>query len=141
MSMSDYPRARVMKAHTSEPGPPVQLQSGDIVYIGEESPKYPGWVRVRVPDGRKTWAPEAYVRGNEGEEGVAMVEYDARELKTAEGEIVTMLLEIRGWTWVRTEDGREGWVPMDTLEILPGGPDDRGEPAYGPPTVVSPIPT
>lgn len=141
MSPSDYPRARVKKAYTPEPGPPVQLQSGDIVYIGEESPKYRGWVRVRVPDGRKTWAPEAYVRGDEGEEGVALVDYDARELKTQEGEVVTMLLEVRGWTWVRTADGREGWVPIDTLEILPGGLDDQGEPAYCPPTVVSPIRT
>lgn len=141
MSPSDYPRARVVKAHTPEPGAPVQLQAGDIVYIGEESPKYPGWLRLRVPDGRKTWAPEAYVRGNEGEEGRALVDYDARELKSVEGEIVTMLLEVRGWTWVRTEDGREGWVPFDTLEILPGEPPGQGEPAYGPPTVVSPIRT
>jgi hypothetical protein len=141
MVPSEYPHARVVKAYTPEPGQPVHLQAGDIVYIGEESTKYPGWVRVRVPDGRKTWAPEAYVRGREGGEGMALVDYDARELKVADGEIVTMLLEIRGWTWVRTRDGREGWLPIETLEILPGGPPDQGEPAYSPPTVVSPIRT
>src|SRR5688572_5279705 len=141
MAPSEYPHARVMKAYTPEPGQPVHLQSGDIVYIGEESPKYRGWVRVRVPDGRKTWAPEAYVRGHEGEEGMALVDYDARELKVAEGEIVTMLLEMRGWTWVRTRDGRTGWLPLETLESLPGQPPDQDEPAYGPPTVVSPIRT
>jgi hypothetical protein len=141
MAPSDYPRARVVKAYTPEPGQPVQLQAGDIVYIGEESPKYRGWVRVRVPDGRKTWAPEAYVRGREGEEGMALVDYDARELKVAEGEVVTMLLEMRGWTWVRTRDGREGWLPMETLEMLPGEPSDQAEPAHCPPTVVSPIRT
>jgi len=141
MSPSDYPRARVVKAYTPEPGQPVRLQAGDILYIGEESPTYPGWVRVRVPDGRKTWIPEAYVRGREGEEGTALVEYDSRELNVAEGETVTMLLEIRGWTWVRTGDGREGWLPLDLLELLPGVASDQVELASSPPTVVSPIRT
>ena len=129
------------KAYTPESGQPVQLQAGDIVYIGEESPKYPGWVRVRVPDGRKTWAPEAYVRGLEGHEGMALVDYDARELKAAEGEMVTMLLEYRGWTWVRTDDGREGWVPLETLEILPGEPAAPSDLASFPHAVVSPTRT
>jgi hypothetical protein len=124
MATDEYPLALVVKAYTPEPGPPVQLQAGDIVYIGEESPVYPRWVRARVPDGRKTWIPEAYVRGEDGEEGLALVDYDSRELKVEGGEIVRMLLEVWGWVWVRTEDGREGWLPMKTLV---------------PPTVVSPI--
>lgn len=117
MTPSEYPRARLVKPYAPEPGPPVQLQAGDLVYIGEESLVYPGWVRIRVPDGRKTWAPEAYVRGNEGEEGRVLVDYDARELLVEKGAVVTLLLEIHGWTWVRTDDGREGWLPLETLEI------------------------
>ena len=120
MVPSEYARARVAKPYAPEPGQPVQLQAGDIVYIGEESLVYPGWVRIRVPDGRKTWAPEAYVRGREGEEGRFLVDYDARELQVEKDTPVTLLLELRGWTWVRTDDGREGWLPLETLEILPG---------------------
>ena len=119
MSPSEYPRARVQSPYTPETGQAVQLQTGDIVIIGEESGPYPHWVRIRVPDGRKTWIPEAYVRGNEGEEGRVLVNYDARELEAKEGEIVTVLLEIFRWGWVRTDDRREGWLPMEILELLP----------------------
>lgn len=129
MIPSEYPRARVVKPYAPEPGQPVQLQAGDIVYIGEESPVYPGWVRVRVPDGRKTWAPEGYVRGREGGEGRVLVEYDARELQVERDTLVTMLLEYRGWTWVRTDDGREGWLPLETLETFFGEPPPHGEPS------------
>ncbi|HET9252909.1 MAG TPA: hypothetical protein VFP58_12420 [Candidatus Eisenbacteria bacterium] len=141
MAPSEYPRARARKPYAPEPGQPVQVQAGDIVYIGEESPVYPGWVRIRVPDGRKTWAPDPYVRGREGEEGRVLVDYDARELAVETGTLVTMLLELRGWTWVRTDDGREGWLPLETLEILSGEPPQRGEPPETPATVISPIRT
>ena len=116
--MSEYPRAKVLKAYTPEPGQAVELQAGDIVYVGEESVAYPHWVRIRVPDGRKTWIPEAYVRGKEGEEGTVLVDYNSRELETKGGETVTVLLEIFSWSWVRTDDGRHGWLPMEILALL-----------------------
>ena len=141
MSPSEYPLARVTKAYVPEPGQAVQLQAGDIVYVGEESPAYPHWVRIRVPDGRKTWIPEAYVRGNDGEEGRILVDYDSRELETKGGEVVTMLLEIFGWAWVRTEDGRAGWLPLDILAPLPAEPADRNTPVIDVAHVVSPIRT
>jgi len=116
MTPSDLPRARVIKAHTPNPASAaVFIGPGDPLKIGEESPAYPGWLRATVPDGRSTWIPEAYVQVN-GAKGIARVEYDSRELAVKGGEEVTLLLEYRGWVWVRTEDGREGWLPLDVLE-------------------------
>lgn len=109
------PRAMVLKSYTPEPGAPVQLGPGDPVRVGEESAAYPGWVRITAPNGSKTWAPGAYVRGEPGAKGAMTVEYDSTELAVREREEVTVLLEYKGWAWVRMEGGREGWIPLDVL--------------------------
>jgi SH3-like domain-containing protein len=109
------PRAMVLKPHAPEPGQPVQLNAGDPVRVGEESAAYPGWVRITAPDGRQTWAPEGYVRGRLGRTGRMLVDYDATELDVKERDQVTVLLENKGWAWVRTDDGREGWIPLGIL--------------------------
>jgi SH3-like domain-containing protein len=109
------PRAMVLKPHTPEPGEAIQLNAGDPVRVGEESAAYPGWVRITAPDGRQTWAPEGYVRGAPGRTGRMLVDYDSTELDVKERDQVTVLLENKGWAWVRTDDGREGWIPLGIL--------------------------
>ena len=119
--MSDgLPRAMVLKSYTPEPGSAVQLGVGDTVRVGEVSAAYPGWVRITAPNGSKAWAPEGYVRGEPGTKGAMLVEYDSTELAVAEREEVTLTLEYKGWTWVRTKEGREGWIPLDVLGPLSG---------------------
>ena len=105
----------VLKSYTPEPGQAVKLGVGDPVRVGEESSAYPGWVRITTPNGSKTWAPEAYVRGVHGGVGMMLVEYDATELAVKERERVTVLLEYKGWAWIRTDDRREGWIPLNVL--------------------------
>jgi len=107
------PRAMVLKAHTPEPGSSVQLESGDPVRVGEESAAYPGWIRITAPNGSKTWAPIGYVRGEPGRAGRLLVDYDSTELAVKERDRVVIALEYKGWGWARTEDRREGWVPLD----------------------------
>ena len=109
------PRAMVLKAHTPEPGSSVQLEAGDPVRVGEESAAYPGWIRITAPNGSKTWAPIGYVRGEPGRPGRLVVDYDSTELAVKERDRVLVALEYKGWGWVRTEDRREGWVPLDVL--------------------------
>lgn len=109
------PRAMVLKAYTPEPGSAVRLEAGDPVRVGEESAAYPGWIRITTPNGSKTWAPIGYVRGESGQAGRLVVDYDSTELAVKERDHVTVALEYKGWGWVRTEDHREGWVPLDVL--------------------------
>lgn len=105
----------VRKAYTPEPGSRVQLEAGDPVRVGEESAAYPGWIRITAPNGSKTWAPAAYVRGEPGRAGRLLVDYDSTELTVTERDHVTVALEYKGWGWVRTDDGREGWLPLEVL--------------------------
>jgi SH3-like domain-containing protein len=114
------PRAMVLKSYTPEPGSAIQLGAGDPVRVGEESTAYPGWVRITAPNGSKTWAPGAYVRGEPGTRGAMTVEYDSTELAVKEREKVTVSLEYKGWAWVRTDDGRAGWIPLGVLGPFSG---------------------
>lgn len=113
MDDTPLPTAMVLKPHAPE-GQPIQLIAGDPVRVGEESVPYPGWVRITAPDGRGTWVPEGYVRG-EGRAGRMLVDYDSTEVGVKERDQVTVLLENKGWAWVRTDDGREGWLPLEIL--------------------------
>jgi SH3-like domain-containing protein len=104
----------VLKPYAPE-GQRVQLNTGDPVRVGDESTAYPGWIRITAPDGRQTWAPEGYVRGASGRPGRMLVDYDSTEVGVKERDEVTVLLENKGWAWVRTDDGREGWLPLEIL--------------------------
>jgi len=115
MDVDALPRAMVLKAYTPEPGSRVQLEAGDPVRVGEESAAYPGWIRITAPNGSKTWAPAGYVRGEPGRPGRLLVDYDSTELTVQERDRVTVALEYKGWAWVRTDDGREGWLAMEVL--------------------------
>jgi uncharacterized protein YgiM (DUF1202 family) len=47
--------------------------------------------------------------------------YDTTELATAAGEELTLLEQDdpSGWALVRNAEGREGWVPLSTIEPVP----------------------
>lgn len=52
-----------------------------------------------------------------GAEGIVLEDYTAKELDVNEGESLTGLKELNGWTWcVRTLDSAEGWVPNENLK-------------------------
>ena len=48
--------------------------------------------------------------------------YDTTELATTAGEELTLIKQDdpSGWAWVRNAAGREGWVPLRTIEPVPG---------------------
>lgn len=116
-----YPRARVTKAHRPPPDEEIHVYPGDPLTIGKQSGENPDWLRCTTAAGRSSWVPEAYVRWRAGR-GSVLTEYHSRELPARGGETVTLLREVRGWAWVRTEDGLEGWLPLEKLE-LERGPD------------------
>jgi len=53
--------------------------------------------------------------------GAAVVQtpYDTTELPTEIGEVLEVLAQDleSGWLWCRSRSGREGWVPVKTLEV------------------------
>jgi hypothetical protein len=95
--------------------PPIQLEVGDRVQVGERDPDWPAFVFVASQTG-SGWVPERHL-DREGAMGVMTQAYDTTELPTELGEELEVLQEDvpSGWLWCRAKTGREGWVPERTV--------------------------
>jgi SH3-like domain-containing protein len=95
---------------------PLQLVAGERVDASERSSEWREHVFVTAAGGAG-WVP---VRSLSGSSGMVTVRtaYDTTELATSAGEPLEVIKEdIRsGWLWCRSREGREGWVPLSTLD-------------------------
>ena len=106
----------VSVAHTSNYPDPLEVAAGDVVTAGHRDKQYPGWIWVTTADGKEGWAPEDYMERRKGSAGIMKRAYSAREIDTAAGDVLFVQMELNGWFWVETADGRSGWVPVDTTD-------------------------
>ena len=94
----------------------MRLVAGERVDASERSSEWREHVFVTAERGAG-WVP---VRSLSGSSGMVTVRtaYDTTELATSAGEHLEVIQEdIRsGWLWCRSRAGREGWVPLSTLE-------------------------
>ncbi|MDQ2728585.1 MAG: SH3 domain-containing protein [Actinomycetota bacterium] len=106
----------VRTAHDIPDRPPLRLAVGDEVQVGKRDNEWPHFVFVTVPRG-SGWVPGRYLSRSSGL-AVVRTPYDTTELPTEVGEVLEVLAEDveSGWVWCRSSSGREGWVPLKTLE-------------------------
>jgi hypothetical protein len=104
-------------AHEIPDRPPVQLSVGHRVEVGDRDSEWPEFVFVTAPHG-SGWVPARHLSTQSGT-AVVVTEYDTTELPTQVGEVLDVLAEdsASGWVWCRSRGGREGWVPMKTLDV------------------------
>jgi hypothetical protein len=111
------PTAVVREAHDIPERDPIRVEVGDVVEVGDRDTEWPAFVFITGEAGGG-WVPSRHLSA---ETGTATVEtaYDTTELPTLIGEELEILEEDSpsGWLWCRAPDGREGWVPEDTVEI------------------------
>lgn len=103
-------------AHQIPERPPVQLEVGDAVEVGERDTEWPGFVFVTGERGAG-WVPSRHLSASSGR-AVVQIRYDTTELPTEVGEVLAVVAEDlpSGWLWCRSASGREGWVPVKTVE-------------------------
>jgi hypothetical protein len=103
-------------AHEIPARPPIHVEVGECVHVGERDTEWPAFVFVMTERG-SGWVPERYL-DRQGASAVVTQRYDTTELPTEQGQQLEVLHEdsASGWLWCRAEDGREGWVPERTLE-------------------------
>jgi hypothetical protein len=96
---------------------PLRLAVGDQVDIGDRDTEWPEFVFVTSSRG-SGWVPARHLSASSGT-AVAQTAYDTTELTTQAGDVLEVLAEdlTSGWLWCRSADGREGWVPLKTLEV------------------------
>lgn len=103
-------------AHEVPDRVPLRLIAGERVDASQRSSEWREHVFVTA-EGGTGWVP---VRSLSGSSGMVTVReaYDTTELATSAGEHLEVIKEdVRsGWLWCRSIEGREGWVPVSTLE-------------------------
>jgi len=119
-------KVRAMTSHQISERPPLRVEPGQRVHVGERDTKWPAFVFVTADDGAG-WVPSRYLDAESGDaesgDATAVVPYDTRELPTTAGEALTVLVrdDLSGWVWVQNAAGRQGWVPNDSVEPLSDG--------------------
>jgi hypothetical protein len=103
-------------AHEIPDRSPIRVSVGQRVDVGERDTEWPEFVFVTTLQG-SGWVPARHLSAP-SESAVVQTEYDTTELPTHVGEVLDVVAEdlASGWLWCRSRGGREGWVPLKTLE-------------------------
>lgn len=107
---------KVIKAYKSAYPEPMIIKSGAELKIGKRDDKWEGWIWCTNYNGQSRWVPENYLR-IEGDNAIALCDYDATELTVDVDDDLTVLKKESGWAWCRKMDGLEGWVPLENVEV------------------------
>ncbi|MBD8868858.1 SH3 domain-containing protein [Nocardioides donggukensis] len=104
-------------AHKIPDRAPLRLAVGEHVKVGERDTEWPEFVFVTTHHG-SGWVPARRLSTASGS-AVVRAAYDTTELPTEAGERLEVVAEDResGWLWCRSSRGREGWVPVKTLNV------------------------
>ena len=103
-------------AHEIPQRAPLQLAIGEPVQVGERDTEWPEFVFVTAAGG-SGWVPARHLSQQSGT-AVVLEAYDTTELPTAAGDPLDVLAEDprSGWLWCRSSSGRQGWVPIRTVD-------------------------
>ena len=109
-------QVRATAAHQPPKRPPLQVDVGELVTVGDRDTDWPAFVFVAAATGAG-WVPSRHLSADRGSATV-QVRYDTTELTTRDGELLDVLAEdtTSGWLWCRAADGRAGWIPTRTVE-------------------------
>ncbi|HLT96700.1 MAG TPA: SH3 domain-containing protein [Acidimicrobiia bacterium] len=113
------PQVRAIADHEVPSRPPLRVEPGDVVRVGERSSEWPAFVFVESDSGRG-WVPSRHLDTTK-DLTVVEVAYHTKELAVRSGEILDLRErdDESGWHWCRNGAGDEGWVPVAVLEELP----------------------
>lgn len=84
--------------------------------MGDRDTEWPEFVFVAAAHGTG-WVPARHLSEPSGP-AVVQTAYDTSELPTRVGDVLDVLAEdlSSGWLWCRSSSGRQGWVPVRTVE-------------------------
>ena len=111
-------RCRAVAGHEIPERPPIVIEPGEQVEVGERDTEWPEFVFVTTRCG-SGWVPARCLSRATGT-ATAVTRYDTTELRISTGELLDVLERdaASGWTWCRNASGAEGWVPDRTIATL-----------------------
>jgi len=103
-------------AHEIPDRPPLKIMPGELVQVSDRDTEWPEFVFVTAESGTG-WVPLRHLSHDTGQ-ALVLTGYDTTELPTLAGEQLEVVEEdaLSGWVWCRNAAGREGWVPIKTVE-------------------------
>jgi len=106
--------------HIPPDQPPIRLEAGDVVRVGDADRVWPDFVFVLATNG-VGWVPRNKL--SEARPLATVLEtYDTRELAVHAGARVELVhRDDSGWAWCRSTQGSEGWLPLSCLDLAPQG--------------------
>jgi len=96
---------------------PLILKKGEILNIEKKTTDYPGWIWCRTKTRKKGWVPVNYILIDK-DKAKLLQDYNATELDASVGEKLTIEKQESGWAWVRTRNGKRGWIPLENVKII-----------------------
>lgn len=114
----------VIQKHRSNYPNPLTLVKGQSVIVGEVYKGVENWENwifctTNKEETQKIsgWVPMQFL-DSKGTEGIALVDYTARELNVDEGDRLAGHKELNGWIWcTHRMNSEEGWVPKGNLQL------------------------
>lgn len=107
---------RVVKSHQPESIQPLVVVRGEKLQFERRQTQWEGWLWCMKQNGEKGWVPESWVQLKDNF-CIMKRGYDATELKVDPGETLQPLLIAAEWLLAVTFDGKQGWVPLDCVEL------------------------
>lgn len=111
-------RYRVVTGYRSAYPEPFVVPAGEVLTCGDRESEWPGWIWCTNREGESRWVPEAYLQ-RQGEQHLALCDYDAAELTVQSGQDLVATEEAGGWHWCTNQEGQSGWVPAEHLICNP----------------------
>ena len=109
----------VINKHTTEFTVPLLMKKDEIIEGEKRKTDWKGWIWCKNDAGLFGWVPEPYLKQlPEERKYIALRDYSAFELSVDVEHELMVLKEASSWTWVRTLDGEEGWIPLENLENI-----------------------
>ncbi len=110
---------RVISVYQKAYADPIRMKAGDELSIGAKESEWPGWIWCTSRDGKSGWVPAKYV-DRQSNTGVALYDYDARELSVSAGQVLSLGQAESGWVWCTNPEGQSGWIPLECIDLTTG---------------------
>ena len=112
-------RAQVLKDWTQSYDPALKVARGERLFaVKEDVTNWAGWVWCTDASDLSGWLPvQVFETLKIGEVNIATKDFDTTELTVSVSELLFVTNRLNGWSWCRNDQGKEGWVPDNSLEI------------------------